>query len=301
MYSRFFTKALRDLGYFNLNEPFKGLFTQGMVTHQTFKNSKGDWVEPGEVENVNGTFLDKNKSFVSVGKVEKMSKSKKNVVDPNDIINLYGADTARWFMLSDSPPERDLQWTETGIASSYKFINKLWEFIDKYKKYESKEKTNPNLLDKFKVLINNISEDIENFHFNKSVAKIYEYVNLLNDVVSKKNISEDDFSWSLKKLSLILQPFLPHISEEIWENLSTKSLCIDESWPVENIVGNNTKINIAIQINGKTRNVIEVEKDLDKKDIMKIIKADNKIKKYIEKKKINKEIYVPGKIVNIVL
>ena len=301
LYSRFFTKALRDLGYFNLNEPFKGLFTQGMVTHQTFKNSKGDWVEPGEVENVNGTFLDKNKSFVSVGKVEKMSKSKKNVVDPNDIINLYGADTARWFMLSDSPPERDLQWTETGIASSYKFINKLWEFIDKYKKYESKEKTNPNLLDKFKVLINNISEDIENFHFNKSVAKIYEYVNLLNDVVSKKNISEDDFSWSLKKLSLILQPFLPHISEEIWENLSTKSLCIDESWPVENIVGNNTKINIAIQINGKTRNVIEVEKDLDKKDIMKIIKADNKIKKYIEKKKINKEIYVPGKIVNIVL
>ena len=144
-------------------------------------------------------------------------------------------------------------------------------------------------------MINNISSDIESFHFNKSVAKIYEYVNLLGEVVSKKSISEDDFSWSLKKLCLILQPFLPHISEEMWESLTPRGLCINESWPVENIVGGNTKINIAIQINGKTRNVIEVEKGLDKEGVMKLIMANNKIKKYIENKKIIKEIYEIGR------
>ena len=127
LYSRFFTKALRDLGYFNLDEPFKGLFTQGMVTHITYKNINDEWVEPKDVEKYNGGLKDKDGLDVVSGKIEKMSKSKKNVVDPNDIIDSYGADTARWFMLSDSPPERDLQWTETGIASSFKFINKLYE------------------------------------------------------------------------------------------------------------------------------------------------------------------------------
>ena len=301
LYSRFFTKALRDLDYFNLDEPFSGLFTQGMVTHQTFKNNKGDWIEPNEVERVNGAFIDNNNNRVVVGKVEKMSKSKKNVVDPNDIINLYGADTARWFMLSDSPPERDLQWTETGIASSYKFINRLWDFLDKCKNYENINKTNGVLLDNFKKLINNIAEDIESFHFNKSVAKIYEYVNLLNEAVVKKNISKDDFAWSLKKLSLILQPFLPHISEEIWSGLETDGLCINQKWPVEKVDRNSTKINIAVQINGKTRNIIELKNDLNKEEVMKIIKKDKKVLKYIENKKINKEIYVPGKIVNFVL
>ena len=127
LYSRFFTKALRDLGYFNLDEPFKGLFTQGMVTHITYKNINNEWIEPKDVEKYNGVLKDKDGLEVVSGKIEKMSKSKKNVVDPNDIIDSYGADTARWFMLSDSPPERDLQWTETGIASSFKFINKLYE------------------------------------------------------------------------------------------------------------------------------------------------------------------------------
>ena len=128
LYSRFFTKALRDLGYFKLKEPFIGLFTQGMVTHQTYKNSKNQWVEPIDVKEVNNKFFDKDNNKIEVGKIEKMSKSKKNVVDPNDIISDFGADTARWFMLSDSPPERDLQWTESGIISSNKFINKLWVF-----------------------------------------------------------------------------------------------------------------------------------------------------------------------------
>jgi len=137
LYSRFFTKALRDLDYFDLGEPFKGLFTQGMVTHITYKNERGDWVEPKNIEISDKGLKDNNNLKVKTGKIEKMSKSKKNVVDPNDIIDLYGADTARWFMLSDSPPERDLQWTETGITASYKFINKLYDLIDKYKNYKN--------------------------------------------------------------------------------------------------------------------------------------------------------------------
>ncbi len=303
LYSRFFTKALRDMGYFELSEPFKGLFTQGMVTHQTYKNNKGEWLEPNEVEKGKDNFLDKNSNVVEVGKVEKMSKSKKNVVDPNDIIETYGADTARWFMLSDSPPDRDLQWTETGIVSSYKLINKLWSFVDRYNNYLLKKDidTNVELIAKLKKIINSVSKNIEDFQFNKSIAKIYEFVNLLNNSVSDKAISKSDFEWSLKKLSLILQPFLPHISEEIWHNINGDGLCINADWPVENISQENTKVKIAVQINGKTRGIIEAERTLAKNQVLKIARDDKKVYKYLENKKIIKEIYVPDKIINFVI
>ena len=187
LYSRFFTKALRDLNYINLNEPFKGLFTQGMVTHRTFKNASDKWVEPGDVVRKNDLLFDKNNSPVSTGNIEKMSKSKKNVIDPGEIINLYGADTARWFVLSDSPPERDLEWTETGVVASYKFINKIWDLFEKSTTYKAdQKKTDKNSLKKFDKFVSEISNNIESFHFNKSVAKIYEYVNLLSSLVSKK-------------------------------------------------------------------------------------------------------------------
>ena len=301
LYSRFFTKALRDLGYFNINEPFNGLFTQGMVTHQTFKNNKGEWIEPRDVHDENGKFFDNNNDQVSVGKVEKMSKSKKNVVDPNDIINSYGADTARWFMLSDSPPDRDLQWTETGIIASNKFINKLWDFVLKYRSYTCLEKNNSNVVDSLRVIINDVSNNIENFQFNKSVAKIYEYVNILNNSVSKTELSKEEFHWSLEKLSLILQPFIPHISEEIWRNIEKEGLCINQSWPVENVININTINKIAVQINGKTKGIIEIDQSMDKKAVIDIIMKDEKLSKQLINKKVKREIYVPGKIFNFVI
>ncbi len=302
LYSRFFTKALRDLGYFKLNEPFKGLFTQGMVTHQTYKNIKNEWLEPNEVHVEGDKYLDDNDNIVSVGKTEKMSKSKKNVVDPNDIINLYGADTARWFMLSDSPPDRDLQWTETGIMASNKFINKLWDFVSKFNFYDNKNTlTDDEHIEKIKVLINEVGENIENFQFNKSVAKIYEFTNILSEYVTRNQISKDNFEWALKKLSIILQPFVPHISEEIWSSITNEGLCINQSWPVEKITQKNIKFNIAVQINGKTKSVIVVENSLNKESVLKIVKADEKIRKQLKDKKIVKEIYVPGKIVNFVV
>ena len=301
LYSRFFTKALRDLGYFNLDEPFKGLFTQGMVTHITYKKENGEWVEPKNVELNNGQLRDENNNKIITGKIEKMSKSKKNVVDPNDIISTYGADTARWFMLSDSPPERDLQWTETGIVSSFKFMNKLYEFIDKFKKYKSTKSTEASLINDLKIIVNEVSENIETFQFNKAVAKIYEYVNILNEKILRNKLSEKDFEWSLKKLSIILQPFVPHISEEIWSGIGNKNLCIEEKWITEN-AKQETQLKIAVQINGKTREILEISnKNISKDKIIEIVKSKDKIKKNLLGKNIKREIYVPGKIINLVV
>ena len=229
-----------------------------------------------------------------------MSKSKKNVVDPNDIINSYGADTARWFMLSDSPPERDLQWTDTGIAASYKFINKLFEFVERFKNYNSEGLDEFEIVEDLKIRINEVSENIESFQFNKSVAKIYEFVNILNDAISKKIISKDKLEWSLKKLSVILQPFVPHISEEIWSSLGNSSLCINERWVFEEIE-RKIKLKIAVQINGKTKEIVEIDDNLPKEIILDNIKNNEKIKKNLFGKKIIREIYVPGKIINLVV
>ena len=300
LYSRFFTKALRDLGYFKLDEPFKGLFTQGMVTHTTYKNKNGEWVEPKDVQNFDGKLQDSNGLEIEVGKIEKMSKSKKNVVDPNDIIELYGADTARWFMLSDSPPERDLQWTDSGIIASYKFINKLYDFVFKYNEFNGREISNEEIIDNLKLITSQVSENIETFQFNKSVAKIYEFVNILSEALSKNKISKDDFKWSLNRLCIIIQPFVPHISEEIWKGVGNKGLCINESWPNEE-VKKKTNYKIAVQINGKTKEIIEIDENLQKDSVLDIVKKNNKIIKNISDKKIVREIYIPGKIVNLVL
>ena len=300
LYSRFFTKVLRDLNYFNLDEPFKGLFTQGMVTHITYKNINGDWLEPKDVEMVKGVLKDNNGQEVITGKIEKMSKSKKNVVDPNDIISSYGADTARWFMLSDSPPERDLQWTDTGIAASFKFINRLYELVEKYKNHQSNNDENSNNINELKIIINEVAENIEAFQFNKSVAKIYEFVNILNDALLKNKLSQKDFKWSLEKLSIILQPFVPHISEEIWSSLGNQTLCINETWSLENVV-RKSEIKIAVQINGKTKEIIEIDNGFSKEKVLETIKLNDKIRKNLLGKNVVREIYVPGKIVNLVV
>jgi len=301
LYSRFFTKVLRDLDYFDLDEPFIGLFTQGMVTHQTFKNNKKEWIEPAEVKQIKDKYYDGNNKEVVVGKTEKMSKSKKNVVDPNDIINLYGADTARWFMLSDSPPERDLQWTENGIVSSFKFVNRIWSLLEIYENYSVNCMPNTEIINKLKIKINDVSKYIEDFQFNKSVAKIYEYVNLLSDVIKNKKINNKELKWSLEKLSIILQPFLPHLSEEMWLNLKKEDLCINQDWPVEKTENIETKVNIAVQINGKTRGVLEIEKDLEKEKVIIMVKNNIRLNKYLKNEKILKEIYVSNKIINFVL
>jgi leucyl-tRNA synthetase len=302
LYSRFFTKALRDLGYIDLNEPFKGLFTQGMVTHRTFKSENGDWIEPSEVVKKNEEFFDLSGGTVSSGNIEKMSKSKKNVVDPTDIIENYGADTARWFMLSDSPPERDLEWTEKGVASSYKFINKIWELgIGSYDyKSDAKLDKKSYIID-FDKIINEVSINIEGFHFNKSVAKIYEYVNLLTSLMVGGRILEKELREVVKNLIIIIHPFIPHLSEEMWNKFGYEGLCATTNWPDIKKNFTTDTIKMPIQINGKTRSLIETKKDEGEHLVWKKIMSDPKILKHIKNKEILKKIFIKNKIVNLVL
>ncbi len=203
-------------------------------------------------------------------------------------------------MLSDSPPERDLQWSETGVTASFKFINKLYELVDRFKNYQLSESDDLEIKENLKSIINQVTENIESFQFNKSVAKIYEFVNILNEAISKKRLSHNNFEWSLKKLCLILQPFVPHISEEMWSCVGGGSLCISENWPFEK-TKKETTAKIAIQINGKTKEIIVVDQNLSKEEIFDIVKSSDKIKKHLLGKSISREIYVPGKIVNLVI
>ncbi len=302
LYSRFFTKVLRDLNYINIDEPFKGLFTQGMVTHKTFKNSKNEWLLPEEIIFKNNKIIDLDGGSVTEGKTEKMSKSKNNVIDPTNIIDLYGADTARWFMLSDSPPSRDLEWTDVGVLASNKFIKKLWDLALNTKKYKSNSDVDDENLElKLDQVIEDVSNNINLFHFNKSVANIYECVNFINHLISSQNISNKCFAKAVKSLAIIIHPFVPHISEEIWSFVGGKGLCANTTWPKISTKKAKTKFNIAIQINGKTRTILEIDNSYKESEILKIAKENNKISKYINNKDIIKKIYVPGRVLNLVI
>ncbi len=233
-----------------------------------------------------------------------MSKSKKNIVDPYDIIEKYGADTARWFMLSDSPPERDLEWTESGATGSYKFINKVWNLLqlcssDDY--IENNKTDNQPLKEKTNDTIINVTNNIDAFHYNKSIANLYELVNFLQKTISNKSSSKNCLKESFKNLALLLQPFTPHLSEEIWKSLGLDGLAINQLWPKIPTTQTKKICKIAIQVDGKTREVIEFYVGISEEEVK--IKALNnkKIKKMIGKKVIKKTIFVPEKILNIVL
>ena len=304
LYSRFFVKALRDIKHINIDEPFKGLFTQGMVTHQTFKNKKDEWLGPDEIIKKDYNYFDLENNVVNVGKIEKMSKSKKNVVDPTSIINLYGADTARWFMLSDSPPDRDLEWTDSGIAGSYKFINKIWNLTKEVlnDSYNFSKSSNDNLLyAKLDETIENVTNNIKAFQYNKSVANIYELINFLQKQLNNNAVSKNCVLETLKKLSLLLQPFIPHLSEELWSHLVGGDMAICQSWPTKIGMSKKSSYGMAIQVNGKTKDVILLDHTPEEKALFDILKNNNKIQKIIKNKKIIRTIYVPNRILNILI
>ena len=303
LYSRFFIKALRDVGHLEIDEPFKGLFTQGMVTHKTFKNKSGDWLMPEEVVFNKNNCQDNLGSSVTIGKTEKMSKSKKNVINPQSIIDLYGADTARWFMLSDSPPDRDLEWTDTGILGAYKFIRKVWDLSNSILQSPREETAseNNNLLIKLNQTKKNVTKNIEDFHYNKAIANIYELANYLQKEKTIKNTSKKILTEAVSDMALILHPFVPHLSEEIWKLLGNKSLAINQAWPKYNKNKEVVSFKIAIQINGKTRDIVEIKKNTDKEEVIKIAVNSEKIKKYLGIFVVKKSIYIPTKVLNLVI
>jgi len=304
LYSRFFMRAVKlNEKQINIKEPFKGLFTQGMVCHETYKNSKGAWLSPEQIsKNKRGELIEKTtENAVTVGASEAMSKSKKNIVDPESMIKIYGADAVRWFILSDSPPDKDVQWSNQGVNASYKFLQKIWN-LNKVILERPDQKSSKEAEDKLVVEFNNyvfkITNLIENFSLNVVVANVYEVYNLINSHLSKK-ISNKCLKQTTISFMQVLIPFAPHLASECLENLDNSKI---NKWPVFNeTLVQKQRIKIAIQINGKTREIIATEKDLSEKEVVQISKKNDKINNYILNKTITRTVFVKNKIINFLI
>jgi leucyl-tRNA synthetase len=302
LYSRFFTLALQDEFKLEVSEPFKNLFTQGMVCHPTFKTEKGKWVFPKEVIEKNGSYFLDNKEKILKGDSQAMSKSKKNIVDPDDIIKIYGADAVRWFILSDSPPDRDIQWSDSGIQGAFKYIQKIWRVCEKIKIYKKeKEESDNNFLIKINILIKEITECIEKFHINVAVAKLYIYLNNLNEEVDKKTINEEEIITAYKKYLIIISAFIPYIANECWEKITKQNNLSSQEWPkTENTHIKKDNFDVVIQINGKKRAIIKAINDESEENIFSKSLAIKNIKVILEEKNIIKKIFIKNKLLNIV-
>ncbi len=303
LYSRFFTKGISKC-YKNLNisEPFKNLFTQGMVCHESYKDQNGNWLYPNEIEKVDGkTVLKKSdKSQVSVGPAESMSKSKKNTIDPELMINQYGADAVRWFILSDSPPEKDVQWSDTGVASANKFLQKIWNLnyqISKRKDKQGERQVEIKFEKKINSFIYKIDQSIMNFRFNVSIALFYELYNFFRDQLNE-DITNKLLQKNIINTMKLMIPFTPHLAYESLELLKCKNV---DKWPDIDKINVSEEIKLAIQVNGKTRDIINIIKDTEESDLKKIIFEQSKAKKYLENQKIIKTIFVKNKIVNYII
>ncbi len=303
LYSRFFTKAISKCNKnFNLTEPFKNLFTQGMVCHESYQDKNGNWLYPDEVTKIDSkNYVNKkDNSKVLVGPPESMSKSKKNTIDPETMINQYGADAVRWFILSDSPPEKDVQWSDTGVASANKFLQKIYNLnyqINSRKEPKIEKLEEEKFTLKINLLIFKIDNAIDNFRFNVAIAHFYEIYNFFKENMNNK-ISNKILSESITNIMKLLIPFTPHLAYECLDLLKCKTF---NTWPEVNKDNVFEEVNLAVQINGKTRDIISVEKDLSENNISKIINKNSKAKKFIENKKVIKTIFVKNKVINYII
>ncbi len=305
LYSRFFMNALSyNNKKFDVIEPFKGLFTQGMVCHETYKDQNNNWVSPDELITIDGKkFLEKDTNHeVKIGPSESMSKSKKNTIDPEKIINDYGADAVRLFILSDSPPERDVQWSNEGIASSNKFISKFWNLNLKIHNNIKKNNENDddNLFEKVtNRFVNDVTNNLINFRYNKIVANLHqiytEILKLLDKEYSKKTILEN-----YKKVLIVMNPIVPHLSTECLKMIDNNYLIIN--WPeVNSNLLEDDLTNYVIQINGKKRGLIISSKGILEENLIKLVKNNQEINKYLVDKTIKKKIFIPNKLLNIII
>ncbi len=309
LYSRFFTRALKKCSYMDIKEPFSGLMTQGMVCHQTYKSKSGKWLLPDQVSKTKKGLIQKSTGEEVVqGRIEKMSKSKKNVVDPEIIIKNYGADTARVFMVSDSPPDRDMEWSTSGVEGAYKFLNKILKLAEETKIPKNKVVLENFDLKKFPIIkkvhqtINDVTNGIERFSFNVCIAKLYE---LTAQISSLKITQKEDYylkHYSLSILSQLLSPFAPHHSEEIWLKLGHKGLIANQPWPKaeKRFLKTETKT-IGVQINGKLRGTITHNLNDDIKTIENLAISLKTVEVSLKGLIPKKIIVIPGRIVNIVI
>jgi leucyl-tRNA synthetase len=312
LYSRFFTRALKKCGYLGIKEPFEGLLTQGMVCHETYKDAAGNWLLPEEVEMGEGKpSLRDGGGPVTVGRSEKMSKSQKNVVDPESIIDSYGADTARLFMLSDSPPERDLDWTDAGIEGAWRYANRLWRLINQPEnEFADIAAEKPDALSDaalaaekaIHITIASVSDDLDKFHFNKAVARIRELTNTLDALEPQQEGAAWVRRHGLEAAICLIGPMMPHLAEELWHSLGHETLLADTAWPEADpglLVENS--VTIAVQVNGKLRGTLELAKDSDQKSTEEAALSLHNVTTAIGDKPIRKVIIVPNRIVNVVI
>jgi leucyl-tRNA synthetase len=290
LYARFWTRALRYIGRLDVAEPFAGLFTQGMVTHETYRSHNGRWLSPEEVE---GGVERSTGAPIAVGRVEKMSKSKKNTVDPEPIVDQYGADAVRWFMLSDSPPERDLPWSEAGIEGSWRFVQRLWRLFATAQAGEGEDKP---LARKLHQTIAGVAADIEALSFNKAVAKLYELVAAIEKAGPSATRAE-----AIRTAMLLAAPMTPHMAEEAWAAAGNAGLIADAAWPeVDPALLVEDEVTIAIQVNGKLRDTLTLPRGLPKEDAGAAALASDKIVAFLDGRTPRKVIVVPDRLVNLV-
>ena len=302
LYSRFFMKSINLVNSdIKCKEPFKGLFTQGMVCHETYKDTNGRWLSPEDVEQdpSSNVVSKKTGEKVIIGPSESMSKSKKNTVDPEKMIKRYGADAVRWFVLSDSPPDKDIQWSDQGINASYKFLQKLWDLNQRICEREER-KTNPKdenqFIINFEVFIKQITNHIENFQLNVVIANSYEAHRFFYNSF-EKNISNSLLKEKFAIFIKMLIPIVPFLANECLDVLKYEKR---EDWPKINVkILENRKIKLVVQIDGKTRSIKELEKGIKEDRLIELVKMDDKLKKYLNDKKIRKSIFIKDKIINI--
>ena len=316
LYARFFTRAMHKTGHVSIDEPFKGLFTQGMVTHETYKDVHGKWLLPEEISRKDGIAVHaKTGEPVSIGAVESMSKSKKNVVDPDTIIAAYGADTARWFMLSDTPPERDIEWTAAGVEGAYRFLQRVWRLVrDAAAKGAKPDAPKPAQFGAEAEALRRaahravaaVTGAIERLRFNTAVAHIYELANALSAGLQAAGPQPAaDMAYALREaaelLARIAAPMVPHLAEEAWAELGHDGLVAEAPWSVpETALLLEETVTIAVQVNGKRRDELTIARDAAKEDIeAAALKLDNVVRA-IGGRKIKKVVVVPQRVVNVV-
>ena len=317
LYSRFFTRAMRKTGHVGLDEPFAGLFTQGMVVHETYRSPSGEWLMPVEVR-VEGegaarrAYAVGSSEEVTIGAIEKMSKSKRNTVDPSDIIGTYGADTARWFMLSDSPPERDVIWTEAGVEGAHRYVQRVWRLMTRLAPVlPPPDLPRPALFGDSALdlrrethrAIDAVSADIERLRFNRAVAQLYQLTNVITAAADAP--ASPGMDWALREACeaacLMMAPMMPHLAEECWRILGQAGLVAEASWPeVEPDLLRAETITLPVQVNGKRRGELTITADASNADVEQAALALEPVRRYLEGRPPRKVVVVPNRIVNVV-
>ena len=304
LYARFISRALSDAGLMSVREPFAGLFTQGMVVHETYRRADGGWVEPTDVELTNDAGkrsarqLSTGEALV-IGDIEKMSKSKKNVVAPQEIVEAYGVDAGRLFVLSDSPPERDVQWTPGGVEGASRFVQRVWAEVDGFDPDAPAHDSDASLIRETHKAVKAVSEGVSGFRFNSAIAKLYAFVATVRDHGAAGGAARRE---ALSALVRLIAPFTPHLAEECWTRLGEEGMVLDAPWPeYDPALEADDEVVLPIQVNGKRRGEIRVARGLEPAAVEAIVMADPDVQARLEGQTVRKIVVVKDRIVNLVV